>query len=133
MPRVEIADFQNAKVYTMLDAGVYTVAINEEPAVGQTSNGNPRIEVTMEVADGPTQQSGENPAGRIVKDFIPLKLASKIKALLLAAGLLQRDDTTSEIATGSFDTSILYGTRFQVRLSHRMYEGKPQLDVNYVV
>jgi hypothetical protein len=133
MPRVEIPDFENTKVFTLLDPGVYNVEVDGIPLVENNKKGNPQIIMTMTVTDGPTQQTGDNPFGRKIKDFIPFALSTKVKALLLACGVLTRDDTTSEIAKGGFDTEILMGARLQVRLTRRMYNGNPQNDVAYVI
>jgi len=141
MPQVNIENFDDVDVdsYRMLDPGVYTVNVQEEPTVKMSKNNNQQLELTMKVIEGVDQKEADpstgskSPAGRVVKDWIAFKAAFRIKKLLIAAGILRRDDRDSDIAKGKFETGMLIGTKFQIKLVADSYNGKEQRKVEYVI
>lgn len=147
MPRVNIPNFADVNVgggEGWLDAGIYTVNIQAAPQVNPPKPGKQfsQIELDMVVTDGPDQQKESpmtgttNPTGRTVKDWLSLspKAAWRIKLLLIASGLLDRNDKDSDVARGNWDTEELIGCTFQVELVEGINnKGKPIRDVNYII
>jgi len=142
MPELSIPNFEEVSVGSLrLDPGEYVVNIQDKPEVKENRNGKPYLEVNMTIVEGPEQQEpdpssgSKDPAGRNIRDNLYLVDGAyfRIKQLLVASGILARDDNESPIARGQFNTDILVGTRFTVRLSTRMNNGKEYRDVAYVI
>ena len=129
MPEINIPDFENVELFTLLDPGVYTFNIQELPTVeAAKSSGKPKLCFKAVVVDGPPQkqaggENGTNPAGRMQYVSIPYEMKSVIKQLLIATGLLRRDDKSSPMAKGQFNSDILQGTTFRATLVPNMYDG----------
>jgi hypothetical protein len=141
MPNIEIPNMENAELYAgMLDPGPhYLVNVQELPQIKEAKTGTKQIQLTMTVLSGPDQKSPDpqtgslSPAGRKVTDFIALSAAFRVKQLLIAAGLLARDDKTSALAKGNFNTDLLMGTKFSITIEPDMYDGKEKRRVKYEI
>jgi hypothetical protein len=129
MPEINIPDFENTELFTLLDPGVYTFNIQEPPLIEPAkSSGKPKLVFKAVVVDGPPQKTasganGNNPAGKMQFVSIPLELTSVLKSLLIATGLLIRNDKTSPMAKGQFNSDILVGTTFRATLEPNTYNG----------
>jgi hypothetical protein len=135
MPQINLPGMENTEVSGgMLDPGAgYVVNIQEAPVLKTAKTGTPQLEVRMTVISGPTQKDGSNPAGRKIVDFIALTAVFRIKQLLIAAGLLNRNDKVSDMARGMFDTDILIGQKFSVNVEADMYDGKEKRKYVYAI
>jgi len=117
--------------------GDYICEIIEEPEPGTTKNGNPNLKVNLRIIAAKLTQNSEA-EGNSFTDYIVLsgsdpKKNFRFKALLISSGILAQDDETSEIARGRIDLAVLVGKKVNIRVTQRMYEGKPQSDVTYLV
>ena len=120
--------------FKLLAPGKYRVIIAEPPEVGVNNNGNPEMVITMKVIGGPKQEDGSDPAGSTIKDWIYYTKAMwKLKNLLVSAGIIPKDDKTSDIARGQFDSDILTGQECVINLTASTYNGKEKRDVQYVL
>lgn len=141
MPEISIPNFEDVSVGTLrLDPGVYVVNVQDKPEIKENRNGKPYLELNMTVVDGPEQSAPDgtgstSPVGRNIRDNLYLVDGAyfRIKQVLVAAGILARDDNTSPIARGQFNSDILVGTRFTVRLEAQMNNGKQYNNVVYVI
>jgi hypothetical protein len=130
MPEVNIPDFENTKLNSLLDPGVYTFTIKDPPTLEPAqSSGKLKLVYKAEVLDGPPQKDdGANPAGRVqfvtIPDFMDTG-RSRVKQLLISAGFLRRDDKESPMARGNFNTDDLVGAIFKAVLEPSDYNGKP--------
>jgi hypothetical protein len=123
MPEINIPDLENTELNVLLDPGVYTFNIQEMPTVEPAkSSGKDVLKFKAVVMDGQPQKNGANPAGRVMFNNIPLELKSVVKQLLIACGLLRRDDKTSPMAKGNFNTDILLGATFRATVEPNMYK-----------
>lgn len=138
--KITLPDFQNATVGNEpLVDGIYTVNVPTSPT-REMKGDKVSLKFTFKVVAGPDQKSpGENgtlsPIGRELHDFIPLQANCmwRMKRLLVAAGLMARDDKSSALAMGEFDTDSLIGNTFQVKVFQEEYEGKKRTKVDYVL
>lgn len=142
MATINIPNFEDVSVSApMLDVGTYVMNVTEKPEVKENQNGKPYLELVMKVVEGPQQSQPDpgtgstDPAGRTWKDRLYLVDGAyfRIKQLLLAAGVLARDDKDSPLARGQFNSDILVGTRFTVNLTAQMNNGKEYRNVDYVI
>ena len=129
----------------LLDPGIYQLNCMTEPVMSTTKNGFTQIEYEFTVLEGPEQKiefgaGGKSPVGRTVKDWIvvipttPDKKGTewKLKSLLVAMGIITRDDKTSAIARGQFGTSVFVGGKFLCRVVADMWEGKEKRKLEYM-
>lgn len=142
MPAINIPKFEEVTVSApRLDPGQYVVNITEKPSLEENQNGKPYLALTMKVIEGPEQQQedpgtgSKSPAGRTVKDRLYLVDGAyfRVKQLLIASGLLARDDTESPMAHGQFNSDMLVGTRFSINLTAQMNNGKEYRNVDYII
>jgi len=142
MAAINIPNFDEVSVSApMLDVGTYIVNVTEKPEVKENQNGKPYMELVMKVVEGPQQSQPDpgtgstDPAGRTVKDRLYLVDGAyfRLKQLLLAAGVLARDDKDSPLARGQFNSDILVGTRFTINLTAQMNNGKEYRNTDYVI
>ena len=142
MPEINIPNFDKADLTPpQIDVGTYDVNITQRPELKSNDKGNQYLEVQMTVLSGPDQTQANpsngslNAAGRTIRDWVFLteSAAWRLKTLMVASGLLAREDTTSPMGKGSFNSDMLLGTKFQVAVTKRMYEGKEYNQVQYVV
>lgn len=134
MAEIEIDGFEDVNIsnFNPLDPGSYTFVIPERPKKVNDDPDKPYIEVQMKVVEGPEQQDADpetgskSPEGRTMRDRYYLTQASKwrIKKLLVACGIITRDDKDSPIARGKFDLDIFTGARFQAKVAIQMNNGK---------
>ena len=121
IPNMGAANVNDRK---LLAPGVYNAIVCEVPVEKMSSNGNPQLEVTLEVMDGPS-------TGARLKDFIPMvkKSEFRVKRLLVCAGLIARDDTVTE----TFDENGLLHAPVTIKVTAGMYQGKETRNVEYVI
>ncbi len=142
MPEITIEGFDEVAVgFKYFDPGEYTVNVTEKPTIETNDNGKTFIALTMKILEGPQQQEvhpetgSKDPRGGTIKDRLYLvdKAYFRVKQLLVAAGILTRDDKTSPIAKGKFSTDILMGTRFTIKYDVSMRDGKEYRETTYVI
>lgn len=135
MPQIQIEDFENVPVSApRLDpGGPYTGKITEPPVLQTAENsGKQYVEVKTQVVDGPSQQEADpvtgsnSPQGLTFTDrYYTTKAASfRLKQLLIATGLLAKDDTESPMAKGQINTDILAGQQYQFNVSIQYRDGR---------
>lgn len=143
MAEIQIADFDKVELSPpRLDVGSgYVFGVENVQILENEKNNNKYLEVTLRCVEGPDQTEADpitglaSPKGRVIKDRVYLTEGAKwrVKALLIASGLLARDDKTSEIARGHFDSDILLGSTVQCSIESQMNEGKEYRNVVYSV
>lgn len=119
--------------------GEFLCEVVDEPLPRESSKGTPQLQVRLRIvaAKDPRQSTEE---GQQFTDFITYSVKQgdesknfRLKGLFVSAGLIERDDTTSEIARGDIDLAVLVGTKPNVKITRRMYEQKEQIDVEYLL
>jgi len=142
MPQINMPNFEHVELSApQLDVGKYTVNIIEKPEMQQPESGNVYLLITMQATEGPEQSTphpldGSTKAeGRTIKDrvYLTAEAAWRLKALLISAGILSREDQTSPMAKGNFNTDILYGQSLQIEVTKRMHNGREYNNVTYIV
>lgn len=143
MPEVNVPGFEDVDLSPpQLDPGEYTMNIYDKVQLRTAeSSGKQYLEVPLKVVEGPEQQApdpntGETDAtGRTMNDRVYLSQAAlwRLKALLVASGLLARDDKDSPMAQGNINTDMLTGTTVQVKLTPQMNNGREYRNVEYVI
>lgn len=135
MPEITIDNFESVSLSNVqLDPGTpYMGQISEPPKI-QQDDGKAWLEITTRVVEGPEQTEADpatgskNPEGVEFTDryYISQAAAWRIKKLLVATGLLAKDDTASPMAQGKFNSDILTGKRypFSVELQINPKNGK---------
>lgn len=125
----------NVSGFPLPDPGRYQMRIigveedNKNPS-------KPKLVFTYYITDGPqqiniVQETGSNsPVGMQVKEFVPLQAtcAFRVKNIMVAAGVLSRDDTT----TARIETEQLLSQVVTAEITHEEYEGKVQLRFKYI-
>lgn len=134
MAEIEIDGFEEISIsnFKPLDPGSYTFVIPERPKKVADDADKPYIEIQMKVVEGPAQQEPDpetgstSPEGLVMRDRYYLTPAAKwrIKKLLVACGIITRDDKDSPIARGKFDLDIFTGARFAAKVAIQMNNGK---------
>jgi hypothetical protein len=143
LPEIHIPDFDKVSLQPpQLDCGTYTVNVQEKPTIESQSDGKQYIQLQMVVMGGPAQKEADpatgntSPVGRKWRDRLYLVDGAyfRVKALLIAAGILARDDKASAIAMGNFNSDLLVGTKFQIRLDPNInpQTGKEYRNVVYI-
>jgi len=131
MPELNIPNFDQVELMPpRLDPGTYVVNIQEEPALKTGTNkktgaSQQYLEVKMTVIEGPQQEHPDpntgatNPVGRGHRDWVFLVDGAyfRVKQLLVAFGLLSKDDKTSPMAQGKINTQSLVGARGTIKIS----------------
>ena len=129
MPEIVIPNFEQVEIaLPRLIAGAYTMNIQEIPTMDISKNGKQYVQIEMVVLDGPDQPDADpatgsfKPAGRKFRDRMYLVDGAyfRVKAFLIAAGLLKRDDKQSALALGKLNTDTWVGTRFSVVLQPKI-------------
>jgi hypothetical protein len=140
MPQIELNDFEKVALSApRLDPGVYTFNVHEMPEIKKTDNEKVYINLPMKVVEGPNQKEPDpntgsfSPVGKVFHDRLYTGAAFRIKRMLVASGLLAKDDVTSDLARGKLDTAILVGARFQASLTPKLNNGKEYLEVDYII
>ncbi len=143
MPQIEIPNFDEVQLAPpRLDPGDYVATITEKPALEENQNGKPYLAVKMKIVEGPEQSDPDpatgsrSPAGRNWTDRLYLVDGAyfRVKQLLVAAGLLARDDHDSPMAKGKFNSDMLVGTTFNIRVTTQMSkDGKEYRNVDYII
>lgn len=143
MPELNIPNFDQVQLAPpQLDPGTYTVNVQEKPTLERQDDGKQFLQINMVVMDGPAQQEADpltgskSPVGRKWRDRLYLVDGAyfRVKALLIAASILKRDDKSSAIAMGRFNTDLLVGAKFQIKLDPNVNPatGKEYRNVTYV-
>jgi hypothetical protein len=142
MPEISIPDFDKvALAPPQLDPGEYTVNIYDKPALENSDNGKDYLLVKMKVVEGADQKE-EDPAtgshsavGRTINDRVYLVDGAyfRVKRLLIATGLLSRDDKDSDTALGRFNSDALQGARLRIKVVPAMVNGKEYRNVQYII
>jgi len=137
----KLQDFANIPVgKAQLDPGAYIFNIQEEPTDEFDNDQKEYLQMVYHVVDGPPQQVedaefGTSPVGRTFKERLYLETKSlwKLKSLLIACGMLDRNDKTSDIARGVFDTADLVGKTFNATVAKTTSkkDGKEYTNLNY--
>lgn len=141
MPEIIIPNMEDAEIFSaQLDPGAgYLFNIQELPKVIQAKTGTTQLEVTFTVISGPDQkvtnpETGTlSPTGKKIKDFIAFTAQFRMKQLLVACGLLARDDKTSEMAKGKFNSDILLGQKCGGSIEAEMYQEKERRRIKYAI
>ncbi len=132
-----IPDFEDTNVFSsyLPPAGDYLCKIDTEPQVKTAKTGNDQLLflLTIIASKDPAQQSEVE--GKVFGDFVSLapKAAFRMKQILVSAGIIDANDKTSEIARGRINTAIFKDAKVNVKVTHRIYEGKPKADVEYLI
>jgi hypothetical protein len=127
---INIAGFETVDIAPpQLDPGNYSVTIQTAPVMDSTDDGKDFLPIDMVVVNGPNQKSGANPTGKIYRDRVYLTSAAswRIKSLLVASGLMSRDDKASPVAKGQFNTQQLVGSNFQINITPNRVERDGQV------
>lgn len=109
----------------MLDPGVYTVVVKSFES--KFENDKEYLAMVYETKEGPKQKDTNFPdaEGREIFDRVYLtnEAAWRLKQLLVATGLLARDDKDSEMAKGDINLDqLMSGGAFRIRLTTRLYK-----------
>lgn len=132
MPTVNFENFQDVPLTRapMLDPGAYVVAIKsfEEKF---SEDGKSYLEMIYDVKEGPKQKKDDgsgnfDPSGREIFDrvYLSANAAWRVKQLLVAGGILSKDDKTSPMAKGqdiNLDLLMSAGP-FKIKLTPRLYK-----------
>lgn len=134
MPEINIDNFENVSTGAVqLDAGgPYKMKIKDAPQHKTSDSGKPYLEVKYIIVEGPEQENeiastgSKNPAGAEITDryYLSEGAAFKVKRLLVSCGLLEKDDKTSTMAQGKFDSDILAGQQFPCQVDIQMNNGQ---------
>jgi hypothetical protein len=145
---INIPNFENQSVANnyMPPAGDYLCEIPETPQYEAKEGKTPTVKVkhTIVAAKNQAQKDEE---GNTFTSFVLAGVAPsgkdmswKFKQLLVAAGIIEKDDKTSEIARGQIALGVLKGAKTMVRITHKMYtdptkqEGpKEKYEVEYLI
>lgn len=144
MPEIFIDNFEQVELSPpKLDVGSgYHFNIESVGELEESEKtGSKYFELALRCLDGPKQSEADpvtgslDPKGRRIKDRVYLTEGAKwrIKALLISAGLLNRDDKTSDLARGKFNTDILQGAVIACTIEAQMRDGKEYRNVVYEV
>ena len=142
MPIINLPSFPDTELAApRLDPGEYTMNIPEKPIVETNQNGKQYLAVKYKVLEGPDQEKedpgtgSKSPAGRVVTDRFYLVEGAefRIKRLLVAAGILARDDKESPMARGEINTDVLVGARLPVSVTIQMNNGKEYRNYDPIV
>ena len=149
MPDITIDGFEEVAVggQRLDPGGPYTFVISERPELKDfdpsrdmetDSDYKPYLEIRFKVIDGPEQEEpnssgGTNPAGMIHVQRFYLKARWGIKRLLIATGILSRDDTESPVAKGKFNTDMLYNCKLQGIVKAEMYNNREYRNVEPII
>lgn len=135
MPQINIENFENVALSApRLDpGGPYTGKIIEPPKL-QTAEGSGKqyLEVHTQVVEGPEQQEADpstgskDPTGTTFSDryYLSEKAAFRLKQLLVATGLLAKDDNESPMAKGQINSDILAGQQYKFQVSIQLNNGR---------
>lgn len=141
MPEITIDEFEDVSVGGQrLDPGAYTFVISEKPEVKDLdpsqpmADQKPYLEVKFKVVDGPDQEevnsSGTNsPVGMVHTQRFYLNAKWGVKRLLIATGLLNREDKDSPMAKGRFNTDMLYNCKLSGVVKSEMYNNREYRNV----
>lgn len=134
MPEINIENFENVSLGApRLDpGGPYEGQITDAPEMKQSDSGKPYLEVKTKVLDGPQQQEPDpetdshSPVGREFTDryYLNERAAFRVKQLLVATGLLSKDDKESPMAKGSFNSDLLAGQKYKFQVTTQMNNGR---------
>jgi len=110
----------------VLDAGAYIFLCEKEPTDEWDDKKDLEyLAFEYKVLDGPPQEKedpefGTSAAGRTASErvYLDSKNKWKLKKLMVAMGLLDRNDTTSDRARGNFGTEIFAGQTFHATIVH---------------
>lgn len=143
MPIINLPNFDKVELAPpQLDPGEYMMSIPEKPDIKSNQNGKQYIEVPMKVIEGPQQQKPDpgtgstDPTGRVVKDRYYLSEGAefRIKRLLVATGILARDDKESPLARGEgINTDMLIGAKMPVNVTIQLNNGKEYRNYDPIV
>ena len=145
MPEIIIDEFEDVSVGGQrLDPGAYTFVISEKPEVKDLDpnqplgDQKPYLEVKCKVVDGPEQEEinssgSKSPVGMVHTQRFYLNAKWNIKRLLIATGLLNREDKESPMAKGRFNTDMLYNQKFSGGIKIDNYGGKDYRNVEPTV
>ena len=145
MPEITIDGFEEVSVGGQrLDPGTYVFVVSEKPVIkdldmnAPLSDQKPYLEVKFKVIDGPPQEepnaSGtNNPQGMIHTQRFYLNAKWGIKRLLIATGLLNREDNDSPMAKGRFNTDMLYNCKLNGVVKSEMYKEKEFRNVEPII
>lgn len=143
MAQITMPDFDKTELSPpSLDAGDYEVNVTEKPEyVVPDDGGKQYLTLVMQATAGP-EQSKPHPvdgttsaAGRTIRDRIYLTKEAgwRLKAALVSAGILARDDKESPLAKGNINSDILMGAHLKIQVTKRMKDGNEYSNVTYVV
>ena len=126
-----------------LDPGVYTMQIDRPPEESVDEKGQTYLTIHYTVIDGPQQETvtpegGTSPVGRewVDRVYLTPKALWRFKTLLVAAGLLDPKDKTSEKARGmNINTDELVGRTVTVSLepTRNPNTGREYLNTTFLV
>lgn len=140
MGTVNIPDFEKVGIgQALLDVGEYTCTIHKAPKE-EFADDKPYLEIPLRVAQGreqkePDQNGSKDPTGREFHDRVYLTPTAlwRLKRLLVSAGLLARDDKTSDMAKGNINLDALVGCTVRIKMTPNIREGREYRNVEYVV
>jgi len=143
MPEISIPDFDKVDLLPpRLDPGTYVVNIQNEPEYKVHNNGKNYLDIEFVVIEGPNQAQPDPNTGSVaatgkkIHDWLWMVDGAyfKVKQMLIAMGLLTRDDKTSPLAQGKFTTAALVGARGTIKVSKQLnaQDQKEYTKVEYV-
>jgi hypothetical protein len=135
MPQISIEGFESVPLSApQLDpGGPYTGKIVDTPKLQTSENsGKQYLEVRTQVLEGPQQEEADpatgskDPAGVTFSDrYYTSKAASfRLKQLLVACGILDKNDTESPMAKGNINSDILAGAQYKFNVRIQMNNGR---------
>lgn len=143
MAEINIENFESVSLGApRLDpGGPYEGQITDTPEVKTSDSGKSYLEVKTRVLEGPEQQEPDpetdshSPAGREFTDryYLNERAAFRLKRLLVATGLLAKDDKDSPMAKGQFNSDMLAGQKYKFQVSTQMNNGKEYRNYDPIV
>src|SRR3990172_10173825 len=106
--RVNFPGFDDVSVFSSYTppVGTYVVVVDGVPEINVEKE---QLMVKLKIVAAKNLQNQADTEGKVFTDYLSMKKTAwwKTKALLVASGILAKDDTTSQVARGDWDTEIL--------------------------
>ena len=128
---INIPNFEDVSLFSNYQppAADYLCEIPDIPQVQHKEGKMSQIAVKLKITAAKDQVNFAKEEGNTFTDFIPFGVNPKtgkdasfrFKNLLVAAGIIDKDDKTSEIARGQVNLGVLKDAKVMVRVTHYMY------------
>jgi hypothetical protein len=128
---INIPNFEDVSLFSNYTppAADYLCEISDTPKVKNKEGKMSQIAVPLKIVAAKDQVNFAKEEGNVFTDYIPFGINPKtgkdasfrFKNLLVASGLIDEDDKTSEMARGQINLGVLKGQKAMVRVTHYMY------------